>query len=469
MATLERELVPDAPIVPAAAPPSGLPPGPTIWPLRQMLYYARQPYRALEEGAREFGTCYTVRNPGQPPIVMFSDPAAIRDIYNADADEVHGGEGVAPILGPILGWKSLLVLDGARHRRERKLLMPPFHGERMHLYGRLMREITDRVVERWPLGRQFPIHREMQAITLDVILNAVFGLTEGATQVRVRDVFLRALRLFEGAGAAFLAIPALQFELAGLTPWGRFVRLRREIDRVLHMEITRRRAEGTAGRNDVLSMLIDARDEDGAPMTDQELLDEMFTILGAGHETTAGALAWTFYHVLRRPNVLARLRTELAQVVGDGPVEAEHLPKLEYLDAVIKESARLTPVATQTVRLLKVPMRIGGRDLPAGVRVSAAIYATHHRADLWPDPERFDPDRFLGTRPNPYTFFPFGGGERRCLGAAFAGFEMKVVLAQVLARASLQLAPGYRMRPVLRAITVAPWGGVPVTLERRTE
>jgi cytochrome P450 len=154
-------------------------------------------------------------------------------------------------------------------------------------------------------------------------------------------------------------------------------------------------------------------------------------------------------------------------VFGDGPVEPDHLPRLDYLDAVIKETARLTPVATQTLRLLKVPMRIGGRDLPAGVSVSAAIYSTHHRADLWPDPERFDPDRFLGTRPSPYTFFPFGGGERRCLGAAFASYEMKMVLAQVLSRASLALAPGYRMRPVLRAVTVAPSGGVPVVLDRR--
>jgi cytochrome P450 len=187
----------------------------------------------------------------------------------------------------------------------------------------------------------------------------------------------------------------------------------------------------------------------------------------AGQETTATSLAWVFYHLLRHPDVLGKLRAELARVVGSGPVEAQHLPQLEYLDAVTKESARLTPVATNVVRRLHAPARIGGLDLPAGISVSASIYGTHHRPDLWPDPERFHPDRFLGARPSPNTFFPFGGGVRRCLGAAFATYELKIVLAEVLSRVDLRLAPGYRMRPVLRAITVAPSRGVPVVVERR--
>jgi len=202
-------------------------------------------------------------------------------------------------------------------------------------------------------------------------------------------------------------------------------------------------------------------------MTDAELIDEMFTLLMAGHETTATSLAWVFHHVLDRPDVLAKLRAELGRVVGDGPVEAQHVPQLEYLDAVLKESQRLTPVATNVIRRLTGPMRIAGRDLPAGITVSACIYATHRRPDLWPEPERFDPERFVGARPAPYTFFPFGGGIRRCIGAAFATYEMKIVLAQVLSRVELGSAPGYRMRPVLRTITIAPSGGMPVVAERR--
>ncbi|TMA48726.1 MAG: cytochrome P450 [Deltaproteobacteria bacterium] len=321
MATPERELALEAPIAPTPAARTGLPPGPATWPPLQMLRYARRPYGSIEENARQFGSCWTVRAPGQPPIVSFSDPDAIKVIFTADVDEVHGGEGQAPILGPILGWKSVLVLDGARHRRERRLLMPPFHGERMHLYGLMMREITDRVIDRWPLGQPFPVHREMQTITLDVILRAVFGLDEGAQLARVRDTLLRALKLFDGAAAAFLAIPALQMELGGLTPWGRFVRHRRDVDGVLRAEIARRRADGTAGRTDVLSMLVEARDEHGEPMTDQELLDEMFTILGAGHETTAISMSWALHHVLGRPDVLERIEAEHRSVAGEGPVE----------------------------------------------------------------------------------------------------------------------------------------------------
>ena len=307
----------------------------------------------------------------------------------------------------------------------------------------------------------------MQAITLDIILRAVFGVDEGARFARIRKRIVRFLAQADGPAAAFLAIRPFQIELRGLTPWGRFVRDREAIRAELVAEIARRRSEGTEGRTDILSMLVEARDEQGEPMTDAELIDEMFTLLMAGHETTATSLAWVFHHVLDRPDVLAKLRAELGRVVGDGPVEAQHVPQLEYLDAVLKESQRLTPVATNVIRRLTGPMRIAGRDLPAGITVSACIYATHRRPDLWPEPERFDPERFVGARPAPYTFFPFGGGIRRCIGAAFATYEMKIVLAQVLSRVELGSAPGYRMRPVLRTITIAPSGGMPVVAERR--
>src|SRR5256712_785451 len=291
-------------------------------------------------------------------------------------------------------------------------MAPPFHGERTHVYGRLMREIADRVIDRWPLGRPFPIHHEMQAITLDVILRAVFGVDEGAAFTRVRERVERFVLQANGPSAPFIALKPFQIDLGRWTPWGRFVRNRDAIRAVLLDEITRRRGEGTAGRSDILSLLVDARDEQGAPMSDAELLDEMFTLLMAGQETTATSLACVFYHLLRHPDALATLRAELARVVGPGPVEARHLPQLEYLDAVTKESARLTPVATNVMRRLHAPARIGGLDLPAGVSVSASIYATHHRPDLWPDPPRFLPERFLRARPSPHTLFPLCGRVR---------------------------------------------------------
>jgi cytochrome P450 len=452
---------------PAFERPSPLPPGPRSPALVQSLRYLLRPYHALADSARRYGDCYTVNALGQGTTVVFSRPDAVKDIFAASEDQMHGGEASAPILGPILGWHSILLLDGARHLRERRLMGPPFHGERMHVYGRVMHEIAARTVETWPVGRPFRIHGEMQKITLDVIVRAVFGLDEGPLCERLRGHLGSFLALADSPAAAFLTFRPFQVELGGLTPWGRFVRERAAIRAELVDEIHRRRRDGTASRTDILSLLVDARDEHGVPMQDDELLDEMFTLLMAGHETTATSLAWVFHHVLPRADVRTRLRDELARVVGDGPVGAQHVPRLEYLEAVMKECARLTPVATNVVRRLKVPMRIGGLDLPPGVGVSACIYATHHRPDLWPDPERFDPDRFLGARPGPNTYFPFGGGVRRCLGAAFATYELKIVLATVLARVELAVAPGYRMRPVVRAVTIAPSGGMPVVVERR--
>src|SRR5947208_508375 len=260
-----------------APPPSraALPPGPRRPAFLQSLRYVRRPYEAVEESGRLFGNCFTARPLAQPPTVIFADPDAIKDIFMGDPEELRGGEGNAWLLGPILGWNSVLVLDGQRHFRERKLLLPPFHGERIHVYGRIIRDITDRVIDAWPVGRPFSVHHEMQAITLDVILRAVFGVDEGPELVRLRQCLLRVLALANTSAAAFLFIPLLRIDFGRFSPWGRFLRDRREFATTLLAQIARRREEGTAGRSDVLSMLV----EHGEPMRDEELLDEMFTIL----------------------------------------------------------------------------------------------------------------------------------------------------------------------------------------------
>lgn len=448
--------------------PGVLPPGPAAPAIIQTLRWARNPFAWTKEYMRRYGTCFTTHMLGQPPTVHFAEPEAIRDIFSGDAEVFASGEGVAPLLEPILGRHSLLVLDGAHHMRERRLMLPPFHGERMQAYGALMGEITDRAIDAWPLDRPFPVHREMQAVTLEVIMRVVFGLGEGRELDRLRACLLRMLEMVNSPAAAFFAVlPA--GAMRRLPPFSRFFRAREAFRVILLGEIARRRADGATQRDDMLAMLMDARDEDGGTLTDAQLLDEMFTLLMAGHETTAGQLSWVFYHLLRHPGVLARMRDELRSTFGDAPLNAATIGTLGYLDAVIKETQRLSPVATNAPpRLLKRPARIGGRELPAGVGVSAAIYATHHRPDLWPEPERFDPERFLMSRPNPHAFLPFGGGARRCLGAAFAIYEMKVVLAQVLRRTELRIAPGYQMKPVVRAVTVGPSRGMPVVLDRRT-
>ena len=441
---------------------SALPPGPRSPAVLQVVRGLRRPIPLLEECARRYGDVFTLRFPGFDPLVVFSDPAAVKTIFSGDPEVLRAGAANV-ILAPFVGMDSLLLADGARHRRKRRLLMPPFHGERMQVYGEVMRAITDDVIDRWPLGRAFPIQSETQQITLDVILRAVFGLDEGGTKDALRG------RMVEGASIVvdhpMLMMKALQRDLGPLTAWRRVTQVRDEVDAMLFAEFARRRAEARTDRTDVLSLLLAARDEDGQPMSDRELRDEMVTLLLAGHETTATTLAWVLQHVLAHPEVYARLREELAAWSGSDRVPGNG--DLPYLDATIKETQRLMPIIPMVGRRLEAPLTIGDRELPDGVVVAPSIYLTHRRPDLWKDPERFDPERFLAKRPTPYEFFPFGGGVRACLGAAFASLEMKIVLARILTRVELRAAPGYRARVVRRGISFAPSEGMPVVVERR--
>ncbi len=440
-----------------------LPPGPKIPAFLQALQLAIRPTAFFEDCYRRYGDCFTLRIPGFPPQVIFCDPQAVKEIFAGDGDQLCAGKANL-VLKPLLGEHSLLVLDGPQHLRERRMMQPPFHGDRMKAYCDTIRSVTDRAIDGWPIGRPFPIHRETQGITLDVIISTVFGMEEGSDFRTLRSLLIR------GTSAANPAIllPPLQVDLGRFSPWGRFVRLREGTYEFLCAEIARRRSTDLETRTDVFSMLIRSRDEEGKTMTDQELAEEMGTLLAAGHETTATALAWAFCHILEHPQVLEKLREELRQVVGDRPLTSEHVQELKYLDATVKETLRLTPIIPDVGRRLERPMTIGGRHLPAGVTASPSIYLAHRRPESWPEPAKFDPERFLKGRPSLYEFFPFGGGIRRCLGMAFALYEMKVVIAQVLTRVTLRKLPGYKARPVRRNITLAPAKGMPlVVLERQ--
>lgn len=356
----------------------------------------------------------------------------------------------------------------------------PFHGERMRAYGDAMHDATSREIDRWPIGRAFPVHPSTQAITLEVIMRTIFGVGAADPQTAsLRDALVRwtTLGLSRMGTALLLLTPperALDVRALTTTSWGRFlpwaalVRAQAETTRRVREVIATRRREGTTGREDILSMLLDARDEAGEAMTDDQLHDEMLTLLLAGHETTATTLAWTLHHLLEHPAWLARVRAEVREVVGDGHVKPEHLDRLVLLDAAIKETLRLTPIIPMVGRVLAKPATIGGIDLPAGAVALASIYLVHRRADLWPDPRRFDPARFVGKKADPSTYFPFGGGARRCLGMSFASYEMKIVLATILARTELAAAPGRRIRIVRRGITFAPSGGMPIVVTART-
>ena len=434
-----------------------LPPGPRLPRLLQLTKWVFEPIPFMEACADRHGDPFTVRLFGVPPMVFFAEPSTIKQIFTGDAQQFRAGQ-ANKVFESLLGPNSLLRLDESRHRRERKLLMPPFHGARMRLYGEMMWEIADRSIDTWPVGAPFPIHPCLTDITLEVILRVVFGVDDGPRLARLRALVSDALRIFDRGNP-----------LWGIAVWRRFARIRSEIRELLREEVRRRRAIPSKERTDVMSLLVAARDEDGQCMTVEEIRDEMITLLVGGHESTAASLAWVINRLLEHPDVLAAAHAEVASVVGNGPhmsaPTAEQLASLVYLDAVIKETARLNPVVPVVVRQLTTDLRVGNNSLPAGSIAAPCIYLVHRRPDLWNEPEVFDPTRFVGSRADPYTFFPFGGGVRHCIGAAFATYEMKIVLARILSRVALRRNPGRPVRVVRRGLILCPYRDLRVIVQ----
>jgi cytochrome P450 len=431
-----------------------LPPDAGAHPALQVIHWIREPFKMLEDCQARLGDAFTMRIPGMRyPVVVLSHPDAVKDVFALGPDEGHAGKANV-VLKPFLGEHSVLLLDGAEHLRQRKMILPAFHGERMNAYGQTMLELGHEEIDRFPVGRQFPIHRSMQAITLQIILRTVFGVQEGPRFGELADVLTRALDLGTWPGLLFTV---LQRDLGRFSPWGRYLRLSARATEILRGEIRRGRSQGTGGRSDVLAMLLDARDETGAPLSEDEVHDELVTLLIAGHETTATALAWTLRWILPDSALLRRLRDEIATAGGD-PLR---IAKLDLLDGTVKESLRLQPVVPLVGRVLREPATFGGISLPAGVIAAPCIYLVHRRDSLYPEPARFRPERFASFKPAPSEFLPFGGGLRRCIGAAFATYEMKMVLAALLPRVEMYLATN-RVRTVRRGITLTPSEGLPV-------
>ncbi len=438
--------------------------------IAQFLSWGRTPAKFLERCNERYGDTFTVRFPGSPPVVFFSHPQAIRDVLMGDNDQFRGGEAHAQ-LGALLDLQnSLIIADGEIHLERRRLMRPRFHGEHVQAYCHLIREVTRRHISAWPTRTRFPLLPSLQRISLDIILRAVLGIQDVSALRCLSEQLTRLISIVAGPTAILLLIPWLRRDCGPFSPWGRAVRLTREIKALLRLEIDRCRRQRGYGRTDVLAMLAETHDESGRCLTDREIADELLTLLVAGHETTATALAWVCYHILSRPTVQHAVVHELSHAVPDGITASEDVGRLEYLDAVIKETARLSPVITEVSRLLRSPATIDGRDIPAGIVATPCIYLAHRRPDVWQKPCDFLPERFLGHRPNPFAFFPFGGGTRRCLGAAFAEYEMKIVLAEIFSRLRLALAPSHEPRAVRRSITLAPSNGVPAIIDaRRTQ
>lgn len=431
-----------------------LPPGPSESPVVQTAHWLLRPISFMESCRRRFGDAFSVRFLGfQTPLVMVSDPEAIRALYTVREHGLPPGRTFA--LRPVMGARSVLLLEGAEHLQRRKVMLPPFHGERMRAYEQSVREIADANIQSWPVDQPFALHPQMQAVTLEVILRAVFGVTDQQRRGRLRELLPSLLQNTSSAGLQFRILLARRVNRPG--PLRTLRELTAEIDQPILAEIEERRRDPAAGeRGDILSLLTLARFEDGAEMDASEIRDQLLTLLLAGHETTATAVAWTIDLLLRHPAVLERLSDEIDADSGD-----------RYLRAVIQESLRLRPVVPLAGRRLASELRVDRFALPPETDVTPAIWLTHTRPDLYPEPLAFAPERFLESPPTTYGWIPFGGGVRRCLGASFAEMEMRVVLGAILRHRRLRSASPEAERPTRRNVTLSPKHGTRVNASPR--
>jgi cytochrome P450 len=425
-----------------------LPPGPRLPSLLQTIGWWNRPTVYVERLRARYGPRFTMRLLGQPPSVVLSDPEDLRELFAAAPDVLHPGEG-ARILEPIVGRNSVILLDEAPHLEQRKLMLPAFHGERMQRLTGLMTELTERELDSWPTDEPVALHERLQNLTMEIILRTVFGLDEGARLESLRD---RLTSILSFGDSPISLLPAAQRVLGGRGRFGRFEEDRAQVDRELFALMADRRGEG-GDRDDVLAMLLAATHEDGSPMSDEEIRDELLTALVAGHETTASSLAFAFEQLARRPEVQERLAAD--------PDDDR------YLEATINEVLRLRPVLPNAEpRLVKQEVTIGGWTYPVGVVLIASAALVHHDAEIYPEPHAFRPERFLDTKPGTFTWIPFGGGRRRCIGASFALLEMRIVLRAAAERFTIATT-GPPQRPRRRMITITPGDGARVRLGRR--
>jgi cytochrome P450 len=417
-------------------------PGPRLPRLAQTLLGVLRPLDARLAMQRRYGDVFRTRDAIAGEMFHIADRELIERMFKWKPAQYTVAE-PRQVMEPVTGPSSILLLDGAQHMRMRKLMLPPFHGEAIAHYADQIREITDREIDTWRPGKRIRMRKVAQAITMEVIIRAVFGITDARRVAELKAVLPRL-----SSPSPFLLL--MQKDLGPRSPWGRFLRLREHVDRLIYDEIERRRGERDGGgHTDILALLLQARDEAGEPLSDRELRDELITILLAGHETTATSIGWAFERLLRTPDALERLTLEVRS--GESS---------EYLDAVIKETLRVRPVITEVFRSPSEPVELGGYAFEPGAQLAASIVLVQLDPDLYPpDPHAFRPERFLDGAPEPYTWVPFGGGVRRCLGAAFATLEMNVVISTVLRRATLRASREAPERALFRGVTLLPSRG----------
>ena len=450
--------------------------------IKQLTNWIARPYDYLDECAKTYGDTFTMHLFGFEPLVFLSDPQAVKEIFAADAKCFEAGRS-QELLRPVVGDNSLLLLDGERHRRDRKLLMPPFHGAKVKAYADTICEVTQDISRSWQPNQHILASEVMPEITLEVILQTVFGLREGDRYQQLKTLLVEWLDLTGSPlSSSMLFFRWFQQDLGRWSPWGKMVRLKRQVYNLLQAEIDDRRGQlenansdvngdtngGTEGSSgdDVLGLMLLARDEDGQPMQDIELKDELVTMLFAGHETTAIALTWAMYWIHHLPDVKAKLMAELEEL-GEN-ADSMAIASLPYLTAVASETLRIYPIAPIAApRISTEEVTINGHTFAPNTYLAPSIYLVHHRPDLYPNPKEFKPERFLEKQFSSSEFIAFGGGSRRCLGYALAKLEINLVLATLLTQHSFRLANDETVTPSRRGVVLATSNGVPLVVEAR--
>ena len=428
--------------------------------LLQQLKWVADPIGYMESAAQQYPDIFSAGIIGfGNNFVFVNTPKGIQEILTNDRKTYTAPGSLNRILAPLLGDYSVILIEGDRHKRRRQMLMPSFHGDRIRTYSQLICDLTEKTLGAIPAGATFSARTAMQDISLQVILQAVYGVFEGERSQQLKTSLTKLTDVFASPlSSSPLFFPALQLDWGAWSPWGKFLRDRQRMDDLIYAEIRDRRDQPQPNRVDILSLMMAAIDDLGQPMTDQELRDELATLMFAGHETTATALSWALYWIHHQPEIREKLLDELQSADLSDPMS---IVKLPYLSAVCNETLRIYPVAMLTFpRVVQEPTELLGYALEPGIAVVGCIYLTHHREDLYPEPHLFKPERFLERQYSPYEFLPFGGGVRRCIGEALAQLELKLVLTTILTRYNLALADPKPEYPRRRGVTLAPANGV---------
>ncbi|MBD2136407.1 cytochrome P450 [Anabaena sp. FACHB-1237] len=432
----------------------------------QVLNWVFRPMPYMVECARKYGDLFALKlQSNLPPLLFVHSPEAMQQVLSNDQKELEAPGEINSIFEYLLGKNSVITISGKAHQRQRQLMMPSFHGERMRNYAELIENITTKNINKQPKSKSFNVRNVAQEITLQVMMEAVFGIYEGERAEKLEHLLFEILE--QGSTpwrVIFLYFPKLK-KMFGISEiWNRQMKKQEEADKLIYQEIEERRANFDPHRTDILNLLMSARDEDGQAMTDQELRDELITLLVAGHETTATAISWALYWIHKLPEVREKLLAELDSL-GDN-FDCNTIFKLPYLTAVCNETLRIYPVGMLTFpRRVKSPISVAGYQLEPGTIVMGSIYLAHRREDIYPEPEKFKPERFLERQFSPYEFLPFGGGARRCLGLAFAQFEMKLVLAKIVKTWSMKLVNTQEIKPQRRGLVTGPNAPINLLIE----